>query len=107
MLSDQLRQARGRAGLSIYALAHQSGVGVASISEIESGKNKNPGLLTVAKLADVLDVSLIRWPNGHPHAAAGARAPARPGPRWCAPWRRPQRRPDPWTRMPTMTCSSA
>ena len=58
MLSDQLRQARGRAGLSIYALAHQSGVGVASISEIESGKNKNPGLLTVAKLADVLDVSL-------------------------------------------------
>ena len=58
MLADQLRQARERAGLSGYALAQQSGIGVATIAEIESGKNKNPGILTVAKLADVLQVSL-------------------------------------------------
>ena len=58
MLAEQLRQARERAELSMYALAHASGVGVATISEIESGKNENPGLLTVGKLADSLHVSL-------------------------------------------------
>jgi len=58
MLADQLRQARERAGLSGYALAQQSGIGVATIAEIESGEDKDRGILTVAKLADVLQVSL-------------------------------------------------
>jgi transcriptional regulator with XRE-family HTH domain len=42
----------------MYALAQQSGIGVATISEIESGANKNPGILTVSRLASVLSVSL-------------------------------------------------
>ena len=58
MLAVKLRAVREHAGLSIYALAQQSRVGVATISEIESGKNKNPGILTMVKLADILHVSL-------------------------------------------------
>src|ERR1043165_1153835 len=58
MLSDRLRQARQDAQLSIYALAQKSGIRVSSISEIESGKTPNPGILTIVKLADVLNVSL-------------------------------------------------
>jgi len=69
MLGEQLRQARAHAGLSIYALASQSGIGIATISEIESGKNKNPGLLTVARLADVLQVSLDTLAERTPVAA--------------------------------------
>jgi transcriptional regulator with XRE-family HTH domain len=58
MLGDQLRQARQAAGLTIAALAAQSGVRVATISEIETGVNKNPGIFTIIRLADVLQVSL-------------------------------------------------
>lgn len=58
MLSDQMRLARKKAGYSMYALAKLTGVSVSSISEIEGGQNRNPGIITVAKLADVLSVSL-------------------------------------------------
>lgn len=58
MLGDQLSDARIRAGLSMYALAKRSGIGVASISEIESGTTLNPGILTMVRLADALHVSL-------------------------------------------------
>ena len=58
MLADQVRQARERAGLSTYALAKQSGIGVATIADIEAGRNTNPGIVTMTKLANVLNVSL-------------------------------------------------
>jgi transcriptional regulator with XRE-family HTH domain len=58
MLAERLRQARERAHLSIYALAKQTGVGVATISDIENEKNLNPGLMTMAKLGQVLHVTL-------------------------------------------------
>jgi transcriptional regulator with XRE-family HTH domain len=57
-LAQRLRKIREECGLSIYALWKLSGVGVATISEIESGKNTSPGLVTMVKLADVLNVSL-------------------------------------------------
>jgi transcriptional regulator with XRE-family HTH domain len=58
MLAERLRQVRERAHLSIYALAKQTGVGVATISDIENEKNLNPGLMTMAKLGQVLHVTL-------------------------------------------------
>jgi transcriptional regulator with XRE-family HTH domain len=58
MLADQVRQARECAGLSTYALAKHSGIGVATIADIESGRNTNPGIVTMTKLANVLNVSL-------------------------------------------------
>lgn len=58
MLGDQLRQARQAAGLTMTALAAHSGVRVATISEIETGVNKNPGIYTVMRMADVLNVSV-------------------------------------------------
>jgi transcriptional regulator with XRE-family HTH domain len=58
MLGERLRQAREKAGMSIYGLARETHVGVATISEIESGKNRNPGIETMARLAKTLRVSL-------------------------------------------------
>lgn len=58
MLDKRLTEARTKSGLSIYALSKASGVGVATISEIESGKNSNPGIMTVVRLAHFLDCTL-------------------------------------------------
>jgi transcriptional regulator with XRE-family HTH domain len=58
MLAERFRQARERAQLSIYALAKKTRVGVATISDIETGKNQNPGLVTMAKLGQELHVTL-------------------------------------------------
>ncbi len=58
MLAERCQQARERLRLSIYALAKKTGVGVATISEIETGKNQNPGILTMAKLGRELHVTL-------------------------------------------------
>jgi len=58
MLAERLKTRREAAGLSKYALHQYSGIGVATISDIESGTNRNPGVLTLGKLADTLGCSI-------------------------------------------------
>lgn len=57
MLHQNLKESRQRKGLSQKKLAKLSGVAQSSISEIENGKSF-PGVFTLQKLADVLEVSV-------------------------------------------------
>lgn len=51
----RIRQLRERKGVSLRELARRSGLGVATLSRIESGE-ANPRLSTLLQLADVLGV---------------------------------------------------
>lgn len=53
----RIRQLRERKGVSLRELARRSGLGVATLSRIESGE-ANPRLSTLRQLADVLEVSV-------------------------------------------------
>lgn len=53
----RIRQFRERKGVSLRELARRTGLGVATLSRIESGK-ANPRLSTLVQLADVLGVSI-------------------------------------------------
>lgn len=57
-IGQEIRQAREAQGLSLGNLAQQSGLEKASISRIESGKNPNPSLRTLSRLAKALNKSL-------------------------------------------------
>ena len=57
-IGEEIRQARKSAGLSIGRLAQQSGLEKASISRLESGKNPNPSLRTLSRLAQALNREL-------------------------------------------------
>ena len=57
-LSQKLVQALNLRGMKPADLARESGVSTARISEIVTGKTKNPQLKTLKKLADALEVSV-------------------------------------------------
>jgi transcriptional regulator with XRE-family HTH domain len=50
-----LRAARERAGLSQEALGHRASFHLTEVNRIERGR-RNPGLLTIVKLAKALDL---------------------------------------------------
>jgi transcriptional regulator with XRE-family HTH domain len=54
-LGANLREARLRAGLSGEALGHRASFDPTEIDRIERGR-RNPGLLTIIKLAKALDI---------------------------------------------------
>lgn len=58
-LGKQLSVCREIKGLSQNQLATLSKVPQSAISEIESGKRKNPGILYVQQLAGALNVTLL------------------------------------------------
>ncbi len=45
---------------SVYKLSKESGLAQSTLSDILTGKNKNPNLETLTKIADALDVSIDR-----------------------------------------------
>ena len=51
----------GEKNMSIHKLAIESGVAPSSIKNILYGKSKNPGIVTLKKLCDGLDISLIEF----------------------------------------------
>ena len=63
-IGARLRLFREARGLSQLALAKLSGVGQGWISAIEAGRVRNPGILTLARLARVLEVSVARFIEG-------------------------------------------
>jgi transcriptional regulator with XRE-family HTH domain len=58
-LGKQLSVCREIKGLSQNQLATISKVPQSAISEIESGKRKNPGILYLQQIADALNVNLL------------------------------------------------
>lgn len=57
-IADNLKQHRTGQGMSQTELAKQSGVSQAQISHIETGEKKNPGVITIKKLADALQITV-------------------------------------------------
>lgn len=48
-------------GLAFYALAIQSGVHPSTVKGIINGASQNPGIVTIKKLCDGLDITLIEF----------------------------------------------
>jgi transcriptional regulator with XRE-family HTH domain len=57
-LGAMLKQLRKKRGLTQQALAKRTRIAQGYISELEGGKEKNPGIETLRKLAKALGVSL-------------------------------------------------
>ncbi|MBU5439457.1 helix-turn-helix domain-containing protein [Tissierella sp. MSJ-40] len=57
-LGNSIKELRQRYGMTIKELSDKSGVGQSTISEIETGKAKNPKSETLSKLASVLNVTI-------------------------------------------------
>lgn len=55
ILGANLRAARERAGLTQEALGHRADFHTTEVNRIERGR-RNPGLLTIVKLAKALDI---------------------------------------------------
>lgn len=45
-------------GITYYTLSYKSSVPLTTLSHILSGESKNPGIFTITKICDGLDVSL-------------------------------------------------
>ncbi|MFL0245491.1 helix-turn-helix domain-containing protein [Candidatus Clostridium stratigraminis] len=58
ILGDNIKQLRELAGMSVRDLADKSSVAQSTISEIETGKNKNPRSDTLGKIAKALNSSV-------------------------------------------------
>lgn len=57
-IAENLKEYRKKRNMSQIELAKQSGVSQAQISYIEAGHKINPGIVTIKKLADALDVTM-------------------------------------------------
>lgn len=57
-IGENLRNRRKQMGMSQQELSVESGVTQAQISFIESGERKNPGVITIKKLADALGTTV-------------------------------------------------
>jgi transcriptional regulator with XRE-family HTH domain len=55
-IKDKLRDARRRAALTQGELADKSGVGITTITRIESGHITEPRVSTLRRLANALDI---------------------------------------------------
>ncbi len=53
----------GEKGITINKLATESGIAPSTIKNILYGKSVNPGIVTLKKLCDGLDISLIEFFN--------------------------------------------
>lgn len=58
ILGDSIKELREKNKLTLKELADKSGVGQSTISDIETGKAKNPKAETLSKLASVFNISV-------------------------------------------------
>ncbi|RXI46050.1 hypothetical protein DP145_01540 [Clostridium tetani] len=58
ILGENIKKLRERAGMTIKELSNKSSVGQSTISEIETGKAKNPKSATLTNLAKALNTSV-------------------------------------------------
>lgn len=57
-LSEKLKLVRDKRGMTQLSLSVMSGIDQGVISMLESGKNKNPKIITLQSLAEVLEVTI-------------------------------------------------
>ena len=58
MLGQNIKKLRILNDMTLKDLSNKTGVGISTLSEIESGKIANPRTSTINKIADALDVNL-------------------------------------------------
>lgn len=58
ILLDRIEQLCLEKRISFYTLAMRSGVPITTIMNIMKGKTKNPGIYTIIRLCDGLDISV-------------------------------------------------
>lgn len=77
-IGDRLRTARESKGLDQPIVAKAAGITVSALSQIESGKTKQPKPETLFKLADALDVDPRYLVFGHHNRVAPSLAALKP-----------------------------
>ena len=63
MIGTEIKKQREKKGFSLKKLSELSGVSDSIISDIEIGKVKNPGIMTVLKIAKGLEVDIAELTN--------------------------------------------
>ena len=58
ILGDNIRKTRRSTGVTVEFLANRIGIPRKSLSDIELGWTPNPGVLTVARIAQALDTTV-------------------------------------------------
>lgn len=59
-LTHNLERHMARSGMSALALAQKAGVGRTAVYDILYGKSRNPGIITLVRLAAAMDISLTQ-----------------------------------------------
>lgn len=60
---NRILELLGEKRMSIHKLAMESGIAPSTIKNILYGKSTNPGIVTIKKLCDGLDISLLEFFN--------------------------------------------
>ena len=63
MIGTEIKKQREKKGFSLKKLSELSGVSDSIISDIEIGKVKNPGIMTVLKISKGLEVDIAELTN--------------------------------------------
>lgn len=63
MVGTEIKKHRQRKGFSLKKISELSGVSDSVISDIETGKVKNPGIITILKIAKGLEVDIKELTN--------------------------------------------
>lgn len=58
---DRIRQLCKERNLTPNALSYRAGVSQSTIKSILNGESKNPGIVTLKKICDGLDITLIEF----------------------------------------------
>lgn len=63
MIGMEIKKQREKKGFSLKELEELTGVSDSILSDIETGKVKNPGIITVLKIAKGLEVDIAELTN--------------------------------------------
>ncbi len=58
LLANRIKELCGRRNVSLYMLSYQSAVPMTTLMHIMDGSTKNPGLFTIAKICNGLNITV-------------------------------------------------
>lgn len=61
LVVDRIRELCAERGITPNALSYLAGVSQSTIKSILNGESKNPGIVTLKKLCDGMDISIIEF----------------------------------------------
>lgn len=59
--ADRIRQLCAERGITPNALSYAAGISQSTVKSILNGESKNPGIVTLKKICDGLDITLIEF----------------------------------------------